>query len=262
MTYHIVPYNNQSRGAKALAEALDVKAPAKLGGSYTAATFPAQYYINWGNAGGFSASKILNAPKAVAIARHKVKTFDACKDVCNVPKYTVQLDEALAWVEEGREVLGRDYTGSCGDDISFIQEDRDGWMESEFWVEYIKKDDEYRVHVMADDLILIQKKVARKRDVDGNAIDLSQVDFRIRNHDNGFIFIREGFTCPERVVDCAKAAVKALGLDFGAVDVMNLWRDEKKAYLLEVNTAPGLVGTTPMDYANAFKRNFPLDNAA
>jgi glutathione synthase/RimK-type ligase-like ATP-grasp enzyme len=46
------------------------------------------------------------------------------------------------------------------------------------------------------------------------------------------------------------AAVSALGLDFGAVDI--IWNErEDKCYVLEVNTAPGLQGSTLENYANA-----------
>ena len=46
------------------------------------------------------------------------------------------------------------------------------------------------------------------------------------------------------------AAVRSLGLDFGAVDVVER---QNKAYVLEVNTAPGLVGTTLEKYVDAIR---------
>ncbi|MNY81884.1 hypothetical protein D3C86_2236870 [compost metagenome] len=50
-------------------------------------------------------------------------------------------------------------------------------------------------------------------------------------------------------------AVNALGLDFGAADV--IWNDHRKqAFVLEVNTAPGLTGTTLEKYAKALKEIF------
>jgi D-alanine-D-alanine ligase-like ATP-grasp enzyme len=44
-------------------------------------------------------------------------------------------------------------------------------------------------------------------------------------------------------------------LDFGAVDV--IWNEkQQRAYVLEVNTAPGLEGQTVDDYARGIKENF------
>ena len=45
-------------------------------------------------------------------------------------------------------------------------------------------------------------------------------------------------------------AVEGLMVDFGAVDVV--WNDQyQKAYVLEVNTAPGIENSTVLDYATA-----------
>ena len=54
------------------------------------------------------------------------------------------------------------------------------------------------------------------------------------------------------VKEQALKAIQALGLDFGAVDVGYNTR-ENKAYVYEVNSAPGLQGTTLTAYTNAFK---------
>jgi D-alanine-D-alanine ligase-like ATP-grasp enzyme len=74
----------------------------------------------------------------------------------------------------------------------------------------------------------------------------------VRNHDNGFIFVRNDVKAPSSVEEQAVRAIKALGLDFGAVDI--IWNDkQQKAYVLEVNTAPGLEGSTVDDYARGFR---------
>ena len=50
----------------------------------------------------------------------------------------------------------------------------------------------------------------------------------------------------------AEHAVEALGLDFGAVDIMY---HENTFYVLEVNTAPGLTRTRTLEaYANEIRR--------
>jgi len=54
------------------------------------------------------------------------------------------------------------------------------------------------------------------------------------------------------VVEQASLAIAALGLDFGAVDI--IWNNHYQlATVLEVNTAPGLEGQTITDYANYFR---------
>ena len=73
----------------------------------------------------------------------------------------------------------------------------------------------------------------------------------IRNLANGWIFAHENVNCPDNVKQEALKAVAALELDFGAVDVVV--DKEGKAYVLEVNTAPGLENQqTIQAYTNAF----------
>ena len=49
----------------------------------------------------------------------------------------------------------------------------------------------------------------------------------------------------------AKQAVEAVGLDFGAVDIL---ANDTECWVLEVNAAPGLGGSMPGLYAETFKR--------
>lgn len=48
----------------------------------------------------------------------------------------------------------------------------------------------------------------------------------------------------------AKKALEAVGLDFGAVDIL---ANDSQAWVLEVNAAPGLGGSMPRVYSEAFK---------
>src|SRR5690606_23689172 len=126
----------------------------------------------------------------------------------------------------------------------------EGFTNSEFWVKYKKKKDEFRVHVAFGRVIDVQRKALRQTDHEGNPIDTTKIDFRIRNLAHGFIFKRHDISVPSCVTEEAVKAVEALGLDFGAADVIYN-AAEGKAYVLEVNTAPGLEGTTVESYTNA-----------
>lgn len=80
----------------------------------------------------------------------------------------------------------------------------------------------------------------------------------IRNRSNGWVFTRNDIDpLPQDALTQAVNAVAALGLDFGAVDLV-IGRDDELAYVLEVNTAPGLEGTTVQDYANGFRQHYGL----
>jgi hypothetical protein len=72
-----------------------------------------------------------------------------------------------------------------------------------------------------------------------------------------------GTACQEfvrqRHRDAAKAAVAALGLDFGAVDVGET--ADKQAVVFEVNRAPGLDGVTTEVYARKIKEWYASLNA-
>jgi D-alanine-D-alanine ligase-like ATP-grasp enzyme len=75
----------------------------------------------------------------------------------------------------------------------------------------------------------------------------------VRSYENGWIFAREDVVRNPAAEAAAIAAVASLGLDFGAVDVI---LREGKAYVLEVNTAPGIEGATLSAYLEAFRHEF------
>jgi Glutathione synthase/Ribosomal protein S6 modification enzyme (glutaminyl transferase) len=116
------------------------------------------------------------------------------------------------------------------------------------YVKYIKKRDEFRVHVGSTNQIILVQRKARRRDTPDD-----EVNWMIRNHDNGFVFVRKDVTPPECVLNVSVRALAVTGLDFGAIDVVYHEREDR-AYVLEVNTAPGLEGSTVDDYVRFFKR--------
>jgi len=116
---------------------------------------------------------------------------------------------------------------------------------------YIPKKAEYRVHVFSDKVIDIQQK-RKKRGYE------NERDTRIRNVQNGYVYCREGIEPPEGIGELAINAVKACSYQYGAVDV--IWNEKQnKCFVLEVNSRPGLMGTTTDKYADAVIEMFGLE---
>lgn len=114
------------------------------------------------------------------------------------------------------------------------------------YTEYISKKKEFRVHVWNNEVI----DVAEKRKKKGYEADRNT---KIRNTANGYVFCRTGVVEPNGIRQLALDAVSALDRTYGAVDI--IWNEKRdKCYVLEVNSRPGMEGTTVEKYANAILR--------
>ena len=111
------------------------------------------------------------------------------------------------------------------------------------YTKYTKKTYECRIHVFQGKVIDAQIK-RKTRDYNGETNTL------IRNIHTGWVYCREDFTPTEECKTLAISAVAALQLDFGAVDIIYN-QHHNQNYVLEVNTAPGLEGTTLINYVEA-----------
>lgn len=258
-----LPYNKYSKGYRALAKALDLKYPTvahleSLANESPTGGVKIPFLVNWGSGSipgwlKLMAGQIINETSAVNICRNKLKFFTTVKDHARIPVFTEDFEQAFAWVKEGTLTMGRKVTGSCGTDIVFYEDGPGAFQASDFWSQYKKKKHEFRVHIFKGEVISLQQKAIRTSDEQGQPIPVGAIDFRIRNHRNGFIFKRNDINVPNDVLVQAKAAFNAIpGLTFGAIDVIyNQYED--KGYVLEINTAPGLEGTTLDDYVGAFR---------
>jgi len=209
---------------------------------------PTDITINWGNSiekffyWGEEAPPLLNHPYLVARAVNKLKTFQALDGKCNIPAWTTDPDkipnDGSLWV--ARQTL----TGFGGEGINlFLTDLEDGIPEAPLYVQYKKKKKEFRIHVFKGEVIDVTQKKKRS-DFNG------EINTKIRNYGNGWVYCREDLVLPADLLTQAKLAIRSLGLDFGAVDI--IWNEkENKSYVLECNTAPGLEGTTIEAYKNA-----------
>lgn len=236
-------WNKFSEGGKLLADSLGIKRIKQDGKPIFVRDL-----INWGASAlpaRIKYANVLNNPDAVKVASDKLQSFRAFHGKVCIPEFTESLVEASEWIKDGCEVVCRTILRGKGGNGIIIASTEQELVKAPLYVKYVKKSDEYRVHVFNGQMFHKQRK-ARNR-----AVPDEDVNWKVRNHDNGFIFQIEDFVMPDDCEKQAVEAVKALGLDFGAVDVI-FNKKENKAYVLEVNTAPGLSGTTLDKYVEAF----------
>lgn len=220
--------------------------------------------INWGSSREMTVpnldrATLLNPPSAVNMASNKIECLTRlqAREVPTV-EWTTDRQVAQGWVNDGDHVFCREeLRGHSGAGIVLcsqnIPEDIGNVTHSTncppaplFTKGVSSRHREYRVHVMNGEVLFIQQK----RRAGGYRENPSYSNV-VRNHGNGWIYSNLNMTTPNTAcLDAAVAAVAAVGLDFGAVDVIT---NGESAYVLEINTAPGLSGeTTRVRYATAF----------
>lgn len=246
MKLKIVPYQTYSESARALRRLIpDSKIVSPNSPTYT----PSRKHLllNWGCSKYYRfdvAGVILNAPVFVERASNKLLTFHCFKDKdVSTVEWTVDETVASQWIKEGFDVFARTVlNGTKGKGIVHCHGDI--MVDAPLYTKYKKKKKEFRLHIFNGELIDVQEKRRRS--------GVEEISSMIRNLDNGWVFCHEDVTLPEDAEAEAKKAVIALGLDFGAVDL--IWNEkENKSFILEVNTAPGLEGQTLEKYASAIK---------
>lgn len=248
MKAYIYPYNKGSQSAKLLSEALNVKRLKLVGSKFRGR--PDKIVINWGSSSlsdQAKACRVLNSENAITNSANKLKSFELFKEAgVSIPPFWTTKHEAEEAIQQGTCIVCRTIlSGHSGAGI-VIADNSDELVQAPLYVAYIPKKHEFRYHVFMGKVIDVQRK-ARNKDVADE-----DVNWKVRNHSNGFIFMREGVEEDARASEQAILAVGALGLDFGAVDI--IWNEKQdKFYTLEVNSAPGLTGTTLDNYVAAFK---------
>jgi len=213
-----------------------------------------QIVVNWGSSGidnkQIFKCKLLNHPDNVNIASNKLFFFSLLGQKEWLPDWSIDRQTAEGWIRKGSTVVCRTVlTGYSGVGI-VIARSVEEMADAHLYTRYIKKKDEYRVHVFCGEVIDVQRKARR-----ANVPD-KEINWQVRSHNNGFIYMREGverISYLDRLRELALETISLCSLDFGAVDIIyNKGRD--MCYVLEVNTAPGLEGTTLDRYCEAIRR--------
>ena len=280
----IYPYKMGSESAKKLAEALDIKR-VRPDGRYRYRQ--GDKIINWGNSTRpnwlteEASETMLNHPEAVKMASNKINTFEALTRA-EVPTldFTTDSYEAQRWLNDGEGVYIRQVvTGHSGEGITVMRNPGSEYQDilnematklsemgydalaSEVEYEAVlsverqlvpqaplytkakENNGEYRVHVFQGKVIDYRKKSRR----DGDPAQEGQSD--VRTLGNGWVFRQSNLKRLERIEELAIQAIEALGLDFGAVDII---KDENgEVYVIEINTAVSCDDETLSNYLTA-----------
>ena len=197
---------------------------------------------------------ILNKPSSIPNASNKLTAFEMMREArVVIPGFTTDIEEAKGWFDTPSTIVFCRTTlyGSCGSGI-VIARNKEQLVTAKLYVYYIKKKWEYRVHVFKDGVFHVQQK----RRLTSEQLAERGIDNRdrlIRNLDNGYIFSTNiDPLLPISSAHMCVKAVQSLGLDFGAVDL--IVTEAGEVVVLEVNTAPGLEGSTLTRYKEVFEQ--------
>lgn len=212
--------------------------------------------INWGNTElpeRLSEMDVVNGTGEVYNAVNK-RCFLQMMTDGRIPtlEHTTEKTIALQWGLDGSDIVVRKLLRSSGaNGLEIVNASPELTLEdipnAPLYTKYFKKRHEYRVHVVGEVVVDVQRK-ARVLDVPDE-----NVNWKVRNLENGFIYARDGIhsNLKEVVGNLCLEAHEVTGLDFGAYDV--LYNSNSDTYVvIEVNTAPGLTGTTLEKYIEAF----------
>ena len=162
----------------------------------------------------------------------------------NVPslRFTTSHEEAKNWVEAGELVICRKLTRASEGRGIVVAETPEQVIMAPVYTAYRKKKREFRVHVFQGQIIQVLEKRRRA--------GFEEVDSKIRNHRNGWVFCSENVSEPEGLRQLALEASKVSSSDFKGVDI---GYNEKKneLFVIEVNSAPGITGSNINRYVEA-----------
>jgi glutathione synthase/RimK-type ligase-like ATP-grasp enzyme len=233
-----------STTGRALAERLEIR------GGIEPPEKPLKVLIRWGSTVSlpFKAKTVVNKLKNVRLATDKLASLGLMRGAgISVPEI-LTLVQAESLKKLANPLLGRKLHHTQGRDLILCLQMKDvrrilNRGESDYFVSYIPTKREYRVHVFNGKIIRVSQKLLK----DGE----DWVPF-VRNYENGYIYGTPKKELRPEQGQMAINAVKTLGLDFGAVDLIH--SDDDKSYVLEVNTGPALIENGLDIYAEEFQK--------
>lgn len=199
--------------------------------------------IRWGNTQPLQVQEEINNATAINNASDKLRALRLLQEAgIRVPRFENYSDN---FAGDGVVYLGRNRRGFGGQDIVVYEAPREyPFTPHDFFTEYIEPRFEARIHVAFGEVIRVQKKYLDHPEQASNTY--------VRNYANGYRFRSPARELNDSRKEAAIRAVEALGLHFGAVDIV-VGTDDLE-YVLEVNTAPKCSPLTGRAYTGAIVR--------
>lgn len=165
----------------------------------------------------------------------------------SVPTYYDSQYNFKSLLKKNYPILGRNFHHSRGRDIKLISS-YSTMRPANFYTKFIPKVREYRVHILAYKGTLHGAYVTEKVPYTNDSIIWNNKNSKFINmlDKNSF----RQFGVPSGLTDLAYQAMKAVNLDFGAVDIIE--DKEGGLYVLEINTAPRLMDYRRKHYIDYF----------
>lgn len=247
----VLPYVKGSKSAKALVQSLQ---PGAIIKKETTPLVGSKLLLNWGKSNirfNLSGATVLNKPEAVKNASNKLSALNIMKQAgVSVCDFTTDINVAKSWItEDNRIVLCRTLLKSNSGKGIVLAKTVEELVPAPLYTKYVRKSSEYRLHVFNGEVIDFVEKKKRQ----GYNELTPGFNKYVRSYENGWVMTRQDVCVSDVIKQQSVQAVACLGLDFGAVDVVVSSYDGT-AYVLEVNTAPGLQGSTIESYKSAIKR--------
>ena len=171
----------------------------------------------------------------------------AANEVPALP-FTTSGEQVSNWLKEGKTVFARTLTrASEGKGIVVCEPDVQSIPFAKVYTQYRKKKKEFRVHVYKDQVVHVLEK-RKKKEFNG------EVNTKIRNTANGYVFCSDNVVEPEGIRELALKAAKVTNSDFKGVDI-GFNEKLNELFVIEVNSAPGIQGTNVDRYIQAICGN-------
>ena len=248
MKLFIYSYDEKSESVDKLKAALKEKGHEALSIKHQGSAFKKgrdKRVLNWGSSDlprEVRLSSVINPEQAVHTAIDKIEAFRVMgKNLVSLPLW----DTENSFSQQQYPIICRTKVKGADGAGIVIANKPEEIVDARLYTQLVASTHEYRVNVSHGEVFATQVK-HQKKDAPKGASTV------IRTSANGWGF-DVADKVPAKVKEQAIAAVKALGLDIGGVDVV--W-DGLQAYVLEVNTAPQLTPYTAGKLAESLIKQY------